>query len=1306
MKLYFHSMRKTVKCLFKALLVIAFPIAVVAQATTYNLSAGSYPPCNTSWGVSGSTYTCNGNGRVTLASGDTLVASSSVTISANNGFSFSNNTLGALSANINLVSAYGSIDAVGTNTFYGSITSSSGVVTLNTTTVNGSITTGANVNLTGGGVSGKVTSSSNTITTNGTNLLGGATAQSGMNITSGTLTGDFVMTANNQLVLTGVTMTSGSIWGASTVTIQGGSVLGTASSSITISSNSGAITVNNSTVYGNLTAPSYSTINVTNGGNVYGTCLPNSTPANACGAAPLPPTPMNCVAGTSSGITGYYYNNSTLTEPSIGTRSDAPIDFNWGFAVPGVSGVNADKFSVRWDGYIRATQTGTYRFQTVSDDGMRLYINNTLVINRWNNHSAITDTTGDFNLVAGNTYSIRLEYYENTGDAIIRLRWQLPGSSTYEAIPGGPVPTLGAGLYECTLPTVPPVASCATTLTAGITGDYFNNQTLTAPVTARRLDGPIYFDWGLGVPGPAGVGDDHFSVRWDGYLYIAQSGLYRFQTNSDDGVRLTVNGALVIDQWNNHVATKHTSIPVNLEAGKSYPIKMELYENGGYSVAQLLWQTPDSSTYVAIPKGASSSPVSVAGLYECVTSPASYLLAHNATGITCAAEPVTITALNTSGVAYSPPAGTVVTLSTNPSTGNWIGGSNPYTFTGSEQSFTRYLQQTTPSTLTIRAESATAANTSSITFVDTVLRIQNSSSVIPIPTQVAGTNGAAIAKVISTNPKTGVCEAVVASRTLQAGLGFTCNNPATCINDGVQAFLVNGSSITANNNSAAVSYTNVNLAFNANGEAPLTINYSDVGQVTLHGRVKIDAQGNNPELILAASSNAFVVKPHTLAVSSITNLSNVPSPQTTNTGSGFVAAGDSFKVFIQSRNATGAITPNFGNEATSEKDAIDLTASTLVHPLGGVLSPLTNSGSFAAATPTGTYVNAGVQWNQVGSVRIMPKLTDNDYLGAGDIPNYSDGNIIAGRFYPDHFSMTNSTLANSCSLFSYMQQPLTLKYSIEAQGVGNNKLANYSPAYGAMPSISYVTENADSGVNLQRFSSGVPHTWLAGELAIDSAAALFSRQSPNQTPDGPYDTLQVGLQLTDTFDSRSLKSLDMNATSTGGCAGAGCTAIKLGSTLNMRFGRLRLDDAFGPESVNLPVNFATEYWAGGFFTKNISDSCTQILRSAIQYPAGSILTPANLTVPLSGGSTKGIYGSMSSTLVAFSGGDAGQYFQAPVTATGSFNVDVDLTAYPWLRFDWNQNGNYSDDTSLPQAHYSFGQYRGNDRVIYWREKLQ
>ncbi|WP_331350863.1 DUF6701 domain-containing protein [Cellvibrio sp. UBA7671] len=1333
---------------------IVFPSIV--NAATYNLTSGSYPPCSTSWSVSGTTYTCNGNGRVTLASGDILTSNTTITISANNGFSLNNNTIGSSSNRINLTSTYGSHDASATTTIWGNLTSS-GAVTLVGTTVNGTVTTNGDINLTGGGVTGLVRSNNNTITTNGTNLGGGATAQSGMSITGGTLAGNFVMTSNNPLTLSGVAMTSGSISGASTVTIQNGSVLGSGSSSISISSTSGAITVNNSVVYGSLTAPNYSTVNVTNGGAVYGTCSPGSTPANACGSAP--PSPMNCPAGVSSGITGNYYNNRTLTEPSTATRSDAPIDFNWATAAPGPSGISADNFSTRWTGYVRVTQSGSYRFQTVSDDGVRLYVNGNLVIDRWNDHSAATDTTVDIPLVAGSAYTLVLEYYEAGGDAVIRLNWRLPGASSYVAIPGGPLPAMGAGLYECAPVTTPPVASCPTTLTAGITGDYFNNQSLTAPVTSRRSDGPINFDWGTGAPGPTGIGANAFSVRWDGYVHVTQSGVHRFQTNSDDGVRLTVNGVLLIDQWNDHAATIHTSAAVNLVAGNSYPIKLEYYENGGFAVAQLRWQTPGSGSYVDIPRGTGSSSISAAGLYECVTTPASYLINHNATGITCAAEAVTVSARNSLGVVYNPPAGTLVTLSTTPATGVWVGG-NTFTFTGNESSFTKYLRQTTPGTLTIKAESATASNTSTITFVDTVLRIALNSALADIPTQVASVNGSAIAKVISTNPKTGVCEAIVASRTLQTGLGFTCNNPTSCV--GSQTFNVNGAQIAANNNAVAVTYNNVNLTFNANGEAPMTINYSDVGQVTLHGRLKIDASGNNPELTISASSNPFVVKPYTLAVTSVAQTASPFKPNPAGTSDptkGFIPAGEKFTVNVQARNALGATTPNFGNEilvsglsvernkiqlqmGCPERDDVSDPACVVRkpdYPTGGVSGQLiigddlNGDNIVDVPFPYGA-LSAGATipriWNEVGSFRLEPSLSGTGYLGQGNVPYITPSGVI-GRFYPDRFELTPSPIVNSCGTnFSYMEHPnIRVAFSARALNVADEAVQNYDNQ-----NFNFITADVehvlkdlnavlDASADISnRLSVQNVAEWSGGQLTFSDPAVMFQRArnpSNNVLVEAPFNnSLQLGVKLLSS--DPVAQDEDMQANEVDPCS-PNCDAHSLGVFNDMRFGRLRLDSAFGSGVADLPVTFITEYWTGSFWAKNTADSCTAITRNNILYDVTEtpISTNGNLNVSLVGGTTTGIYASINATSVNFNSGDARHRFAAPGDEVeDSFPVRVNLASYPWLTADWNQANNVPSNEqcnplppTLPdtdcslRATIGFGQYRGHDRVIYWRERF-
>ena len=142
------------------------------------------------------------------------------------------------------------------------------------------------------------------------------------------------------------------------------------------------------------------------------------------GAAPSP---------TGTGLTGSYFNNVSLTGTAVLTRTEA-VNFNWGSGSPG-TGVSADNFSARWSGTIAPTASGNYRFQTYSDDGVRLWVNGVQVINNWTDHSPTTNNSGNVNLVAGQRYAVRLEFYERGGGAVMQLRWRLPGTTTYVAIP-------------------------------------------------------------------------------------------------------------------------------------------------------------------------------------------------------------------------------------------------------------------------------------------------------------------------------------------------------------------------------------------------------------------------------------------------------------------------------------------------------------------------------------------------------------------------------------------------------------------------------------------------------------------------------------------------------------------------------------------------------------------------------------------------------------------------------------------------------------------------------------------------------
>ncbi len=125
---------------------------------------------------------------------------------------------------------------------------------------------------------------------------------------------------------------------------------------------------------------------------------------------------------STKGLSGYYFNNQTLTDPVTNTRIDTVVDFHWS-GTPNISGIPADHFSIRWTGVIRPSASGEYIFHVRGDDGFRLWVDNKLIIDNWVDESA-TEKTAEVTLSAGQEYPIKLEYYEDTGLAEITLAYQ------------------------------------------------------------------------------------------------------------------------------------------------------------------------------------------------------------------------------------------------------------------------------------------------------------------------------------------------------------------------------------------------------------------------------------------------------------------------------------------------------------------------------------------------------------------------------------------------------------------------------------------------------------------------------------------------------------------------------------------------------------------------------------------------------------------------------------------------------------------------------------------------------------------
>jgi hypothetical protein len=180
--------------------------------------------------------------------------------------------------------------------------------------------------------------------------------------------------------------------------------------------------------------------------------------------------------------------------------------------------ITVDQFSARWTRYIDVTP-GNYRFTVTSDDGIRLWVDNVLLIDKWYDHAVETFTVNRY-LGSGHHYVV-VEYYENGGQAVARLGWALLDSTG-----------------------------------TGWRAEYFNNMSLSGAPVLVRTETALNFNWGTASPAPGTVGADNFSARWTQTASIA-AGMTRFTLTVDDGARLWVIGHLLIVAWREQAATTY-----------------------------------------------------------------------------------------------------------------------------------------------------------------------------------------------------------------------------------------------------------------------------------------------------------------------------------------------------------------------------------------------------------------------------------------------------------------------------------------------------------------------------------------------------------------------------------------------------------------------------------------------------------------------------------------------------------------------------------------------------------------------------
>ncbi|MCC4285907.1 hypothetical protein LL273_19490 [Marinobacter salarius] len=490
--------------------------------------------------------------------------------------------------------------------------------------------------------------------------------------------------------------------------------------------------------------------------------------------------------------------------------------------------------------------------------------------------------------------------------------------------------------------------------------------------------------------------------------------------------------------------------------------------------------------------------------------------------------------------------------------------------------------------------------------------------------------------------------------------------------------------------------TPLNLSFGDDGIAEIEVSYPDAGRLDLGARYD-GSPANNDEGLSMPGSDAFVSTPAGFCVSS----------------AGACAAGDSScDVFVRADEPFDLSITAVGWQSDTDTDLCDANpvtpnfrmltvpiASELVAPSGGVNGTVSPS-SYSHSRSLDATETVSVKMSEVGVFRFTATPVTGGYLGK-TVPKGTSA--PTGRFYPDRFNVTidEGALGAHCGAptpFNYTGQDISWllapTLTIEALSMDGARTRNYTePGFQKLVKEDVIRTfpvEDSSAVNRENESIDVSTNVSAGELLVAEpesgllqfnyaagdtvrylkvpearVAPLTPPPSPPGLPGPSNHLLTYG--VTDITDADGVSADDAPY------------KFSPAATFDIRFGRLSMDNVYGPENVQeLRMPFRLEYWNGSRYVTNTADNCTS-------WTTATISSAANHHTLVSDSGT-------------FAAGEAGPL---RLQATGSQGTDrLTWTVDEWLREDSDEDGT----AEAPSALATFGVYRGHDRVIYWQEK--
>lgn len=673
-----------------------------------------------------------------------------------------------------------------------------------------------------------------------------------------------------------------------------------------------------------------------------------------------------------------------------------------------------------------------------------------------------------------------------------------------------------------------------------------------------------------------------------------------------------------------------------------------------------------------------------------------FLISHDGTALTCEPESITITAC-ANAACTAPHYTSSVSVSLSPT--GWVGG-DTQTMSGGSSTF--QLSKTTAGSYTLNVASSSPAPSDSTTQcvnsgasnTSCDITFYNTGFIYDVPNLTScATSANVTVSAVRLDNTSQACVPTFQSttKTIKFGTSFTSPSSGT-----KQAVLNNGTTNYTLNNSATT--TDVPLSFNASGQATITLAYPDAGQLSLNSSYTSGT-------LNITGSDSFIAVPAKLYVYS--DDANSACASNDASCSVFKKAGENFNLKVRAACADNSVTPNF---------VLNTIAVTHDNTAPNVAEGTLTVASFNMASgDSGEHTITTQSVSEVGVFTFT--ATSPTYFGLTGPVGTS---TYIGRFTPDHFCVSSTNILNrtdsnskaSCTdSFSYLSEDFTDSFTITAQKNGatcgdGSSTTNYTASFSKFDTSNLLSSddtndstetgilnfaaldtststNLSSRINFNSASSTSSGAFSNGQLTVNAKMDIARNGSgPSYTAETVFSTVNIGIKPTDT-DNITLESTNLTINS-GAYFNVGNTALY--------FGRLYADNTFGAEQEGLPM-WAEPQYCNAQSSGVCSDWKTKTDDTCSLY---TINSPVDTIVGVTNAGTNGYWISATD-------------YSAPSGI--SYTTDLNNHKSGWRI--WYTGGGTGGSYVIPFVTHpylatqdgsaTFGLYRGDDRIIYWRE---